>query len=215
MTRLTSERCALLLIDMQKDFCAPGGYADQAGLDISALRAPIAGLQRLLAAARNSGWLIIHTREGHRADLSDLSPAKRARGIASGAPIGSQGPLGRLLVRGEPGHDLIEELYPRPGEPVIDKPGYSAFAHTDLELILRNRGISQLLVGGVTSEVCVSTSVRHATDLGFSCFTLSDGSASGDAALHAAALEMVAVEGGIFGQVLSIDQALAAMEGEA
>lgn len=215
MATFLPAQCALLLIDMQKDFCAPGGYADQAGLDIAALRAPIPGLQRVLRAAREHDWLIVHTREGHRGDLLDLSPAKRARAIASGAPIGSPGPLGRLLVRGEPGHDLIGELYPLPGEPVIDKPGYSAFAHTDLELILRNQGITQLLVGGVTTDVCVSTTVRHATDLGFSCFTLSDGCASGDAALHAAALEMMEVEGGIFGQVMTIEQALDTMGGHA
>lgn len=211
MKPFPSSGCALVLIDMQKDFCAPRGYADQAGLDIAALRAPIAGLQRVLHAARERGWLIVHTREGHRSDLLDLSPAKQARAIASGAPIGAPGPLGRLLVRGEPGHDLIEELYPQPGEPVIDKPGYSAFAHTDLELILRNQGITHLLVGGVTTEVCVSTTVRHATDLGFSCFTLSDGCASGDAALHASALEMMKVEGGIFGQVVCVEQALTAL----
>src|SRR5690606_1429909 len=129
------------------------GYADQAGLDISLLRAPIPAIQDLLAAARARGVLVLHTREGHRADLSDLPEPKRRRAENAGAPIGSQGPLGRLLVRGECGHDLIDELQPLPGEPVIDKPGYSAFAATDLELLLRNRGITELIITGVTTEV--------------------------------------------------------------
>lgn len=203
---------ALILIDMQRDFCAPGGYADQAGLDIARLRAPIPALQRLLAAARARGLLVLHSREGHRADLSDLPEPKRLRAIAAGAPIGSPGPLGRLLVRGEYGHDLIDELQPIPGEPVIDKPGYSAFAATDLDLLLRNRGIRELIIGGVTTEVCVSSTLRAAVDLGYACTLVSDACASADPELHAAALAMVAVEGGLFGRVLDSQTLLAEWE---
>lgn len=203
---------ALILIDMQRDFCAPGGYADQAGLDIARLRAPIPALQRLLAAARARGLLVLHSREGHRADLSDLPEPKRLRAIAAGAPIGSPGPLGRLLVRGEYGHDLIDELQPMPGEPVIDKPGYSAFAATDLDLLLRNRGIRELIIGGVTTEVCVSSTLRAAVDLGYACTLVSDACASADPELHAAALAMVAVEGGLFGRVLDSQALLAEWE---
>lgn len=198
---LDPARCALLVIDMQRDFCAPGGYAASAGLDVERLRAPIGPIRALLERARALGMLVAHTREGHRPDLSDLPETKRQRAEAAGAPIGSRGPLGRLLVRGEHGHGLIDELQPLPGEPVIDKPGYSAFAHTDLETILRTRGIAQLILTGVTTEVCVSSTLRHAVDLGFACVTVSDACASPDPTLHAAALAMIGVEGGIFGTV--------------
>lgn len=199
-------RTALLVIDMQRDFCALGGYADQAGMDVSRLRAPIPAIQALLDRARSLGMLVVHTREGHRPDLSDLPEPKRRRAEATGAPIGSAGPLGRLLVRGEFGHDLIDELQPRAGEPVIDKPGYSAFAYTDLELILRRRGIERLILTGVTTEVCVSSTLRQAIDLGFDCVSISDACASSDPQLHAAALAMIEVEGGLFGSVTdSID----------
>ncbi len=200
---------ALLVIDMQRDFCAPGGYADCAGLDIQRLRAPIPVLQRLLAVAREQALLVVHTREGHRADLSDLTESKRLRAANAGAPIGSQGPLGRLLIRGEYGHDLIDELQPVAGEPVVDKPGYSAFASTDLDLLLRNRGISKLLIGGVTTEVCVSSTLRDAIERGYVCTLISDACASAYADLHAAALAMVDVEGGVFGRVCDSRQLLA------
>ncbi len=200
---------ALIVIDMQRDFCAPGGYADQAGLDISLLRAPIPAIQDLLAAARARGVLVLHTREGHRADLSDLPEPKRRRAQNAGAPIGSQGPLGRLLVRGDYGHDLIDELQPLPGEPVIDKPGYSAFAATDLELLLRNRGITELIITGVTTEVCVHSTLRSAVDLGYACTLVSDACASAYPELHAAALAMVDVEGGLFGRVCDSQRLLA------
>ncbi len=200
---------ALIVIDMQRDFCAPGGYADQAGLDISLLRAPIPAIQDLLAAARARGVLVLHTREGHRADLSDLPEPKRRRAENAGAPIGSQGPLGRLLVRGEYGHDLIDELQPLPGEPVIDKPGYSAFAATDLELLLRNRGITELIITGVTTEVCVHSTLRSAVDLGYACTLVSDACASAYPELHTAALAMVDVEGGLFGRVCDSQRLLA------
>lgn len=200
---------ALIVIDMQRDFCAPGGYADQAGLDISLLRAPIPAIQDLLAAARARGVLVLHTREGHRPDLSDLPEPKRRRAENAGAPIGSQGPLGRLLVRGEYGHDLIDELQPLPGEPVIDKPGYSAFAATDLELLLRNRGITELIITGVTTEVCVHSTLRSAVDLGYACTLVSDACASAYPELHTAALAMVDVEGGLFGRVCDSQRLLA------
>lgn len=204
--------CALIVIDMQRDFCAPGGYADQAGLDISLLRAPIPAISRLLEAARQKGWLVLHTREGHRADLSDLPESKRLRAENAGAPIGSPGPLGRLLIRGEYGHDLIDELQPLPGEPVIDKPGYSAFAFTDLELLLRNRGITHLWITGVTTEVCVSSTLRSAVERGYACTLVSDACASGYPQLHAAALAMVDVEGGLFGRVCDSQRLLAELE---
>lgn len=199
---------ALLVIDMQRDFCAPGGYADQAGLDVSRLRAPIPVLQRLLAAARELGLLVIHTREGHRADLSDLTESKRLRAVHAGAPIGTEGPLGRLLVRGEYGHDLIDELQPQTGEPVVDKPGYSAFASTDLDLLLRNRGITALVLTGVTTEVCVSSTLRDAVERGYACTLVSDACASPYPELHTAALAMVEVEGGVFGRVCDSRQLL-------
>ena len=209
---LALEHAALLVIDMQRDFCAPGGYADQAGLDIACLRGPIEPIRQLLTAARRCGLFIVHTREGHRTDLSDLTDTKRRRAEASGAPIGSPGPLGRLMVRGETGNELIDELKPELGEPVIDKPGYSAFAHTDLELLLRNRGIRQLILTGVTTEVCVSSTLRHAVDLGFSCLTVADACGSAYPALHAAALSMIGVEGGLFGEVITSDALIALME---
>jgi len=206
------QHAALLVIDMQRDFCAPGGYADQAGLDIERLRAPILPIRRLLSAARQRGLLIVHTREGHRPDLSDLPETKRRRAQASNAPIGSSGPMGRLMVRGEYGNDLIDELQPEPGEPVIDKPGYSAFAHTDLELLLHNRGIRQLILTGVTTEVCVSSTQRQAVDLGFACLTVADACGSVYPELHAAALSMIGVEGGIFGEVVTSDALIALLE---
>ncbi|WP_255302827.1 cysteine hydrolase family protein [Pseudomonas sp. AU12215] len=203
---------ALIVIDMQRDFCAPGGYADQAGLDIDRLRAPIPAISRLLDSARSLGLLVVHTREGHRADLSDLHASKRHRAEFAGAPIGHQGPLGRLLVRGEYGHDLIDELRPLPGEPVVDKPGYSAFAYTDLDLLLRSRGIGHLVLCGVTTEVCVSSTLRAAVELGYACTLVSDACGSPSAELHAAALAMVEVEGGLFGRVQGSPAVLAGWE---
>ncbi|WP_435608172.1 cysteine hydrolase family protein [Pseudomonas knackmussii] len=203
---------ALIVIDMQRDFCAPGGYADRAGLDIGRLRAPIPAILRLLDGARALGMLVVHTREGHRPDLSDLPESKRLRAENAGAPIGQPGPLGRLLVRGEYGHDLIDELRPLSGEPVIDKPGYSAFAHTDLELLLCNAGVEELVLCGVTTEVCVSSTLRQAVDLGFACTLVSDACGSAYPHLHEAALEMVGVEGGVFGRILDSHTLLAEWE---
>jgi len=203
---------ALIVIDMQRDFCAPGGYADQAGLEIDRLRAPIPAISRLLDSARALGLLVMHTREGHRPDLTDLHESKRRRAEQAGAPIGANGPLGRLLVRGEYGHDLIDELRPLAGEPVIDKPGYSAFAYTDLDLLLRRRGIGHLVLCGVTTEVCVSSTLRAAVELGYACTLVSDACGSPSAELHAAALAMVEVEGGLFGRVLDSRSVLAEWE---
>lgn len=199
---------ALLVIDMQRDFLDPRGYAAQAGLDIARLRQTIAPVQSLLAAARAADMRVLFTREGHRPDLSDCPPAKLKRSRNAGATIGTSGPLGRLLVRGEYGHDLVDECAPLPGEQVIDKPGYSAFHQTDLDQILRAQGIQTLLVCGVTTEVCVNTSVRAATDLGYHCITVADACAASETHLQQAALDMLLVEGGIFGEVQHSAQVL-------
>lgn len=195
-------KTALIVIDMQRDFLDAGGYAASAGLDVTLLRKAIAPIACLLSAARQKDMLVIHTREGHKADLSDCSAVKLARSANGGAKIGSLGPLGRLLVRGEYGHDFIDDLQPLKDEVVIDKPGYSAFASTDLALILQNHAIDQLIFTGVTTEVCVHSSLRDAVDRGYQCVLVSDACASAYAHLHVAALEMVSVEGGIFGQVM-------------
>ncbi len=198
---LTPAKTALLVIDMQRDFLLPEGYAAQAGLDIAPLVATIRPIGRVLAAARAAGLLIVHTREGHLPDLSDCPPYKLERSRRANAEIGSKGPLGRLLVRGEVGHDFVDALRPLEKEIVIDKPGYSAFAHTMLQQVLTKRGIETLIITGVTTEVCVSSTLRTAVDLGYRCITVSDACASGDPALHKAALAMIGVEGGIFGEV--------------
>lgn len=198
---LQARRSALLLIDLQRDFLDPRGYAARAGLDVERLRRVIGPAQALREAARESGMKVIYTREGHRPDLSDCPGPKRARSRAAGAEIGTAGPLGRLLVRGEYGHDLIEELTPRADELVLDKPGYSAFHQTDLDQLLRVAGIETLIVAGVTTEVCVHSTVRAAIDLGYHCLTVSDACASSQPELQAPALAMMGVEGGIFGTV--------------
>ncbi len=191
---------ALVIIDMQRDFLEPGGFGDALGNDVSLLRATIAPLARVIAAARETGITVVHTREGHRPDLSDLSPAKHRRGNFP-TRIGDSGPMGRILVRGEDGHDIIPELAPIAGEPVIDKPGKGAFYATDLEAILRGRGIAHLIVCGVTTEVCVHTTVREANDRGFDCLVLSDCTGSYFPHFHETALAMIKAQGGIFGWV--------------
>jgi nicotinamidase-related amidase len=191
---------ALVIIDMQRDFLEPGGFGDALGNDVSLLRAAIAPLAAVLAAARKAGMVVVHTREGHRPDLSDLPPAKHRRGNFP-TKIGDSGPMGRILVRGEDGHDIIPELAPLPGEPVVDKPGKGAFYATDLEAILRSRGIAHLIVCGVTTEVCVHTTVREANDRGFDCLVLSDCTGSYFPHFHEAALAMIKAQGGIFGWV--------------
>lgn len=204
---------ALLVIDMQRDFCSPGGYAARAGLDVTRLARPITQIHRLLMAVRESGMLVVHTREGHCSDLSDCPPEKMRRSIQAGAPIGSVGPMGRLLIRGERGHDFIDELQPISGEVVIDKPGYGAFYLTDLEGVFVRRNIRQLILCGVTTEVCVHSTLREAVDRGYACITVMDATAASDPALQAPALAMIAVEGGIFGRVAKTDQLITNMQG--
>jgi biuret amidohydrolase len=197
---LDPQTTALVIIDMQRDFLEPGGFGSLLGNDVSLLQRTVAPLQAVLAAARASEMMVIHTREGHRPDLADCPPAKKARGRLK-AGIGDPGPMGRILVRGEHGHDIVKELYPVPGEPVIDKPGKGAFYATDLHAILENRGVRQLVVCGVTTEVCVNTSVREANDRGYDCLVLEDCVASYFPEFQKAALAMVKAQGGIFGWV--------------
>jgi nicotinamidase-related amidase len=194
------DKAALVIIDMQRDFLEPGGFGEALGNDVSRLQAAVGPCKDVLGAARELGMLVIHTREGHRPDLSDAPPHKVVRGDPA-TRIGAVGPMGRILVRGEPGHDIIPELYPLPDEPVIDKPGKGAFYQTDLELMLRNRDIDTLFVCGVTTEVCVNTTVREANDRGFRCIVLSDCCASYFPQFHEMGLAMIKAQGGIFGSV--------------
>lgn len=203
-------RTAFVIIDMQRDFLEPGGFGESLGNDVARLRPAIAPCRAMLDAARAMGMLVIHTREGHRPDLSDAPPAKIARGKPS-ARIGDPGPMGRILVRGEEGHDIIPELYPASGEPVIDKPGKGAFYQTDLELMLKNRGIDTLLVAGVTTEVCVNTTVREANDRGFHCVVLADCCGSYFPEFHKTGLDMIKAQGGIFGWVSTSASVIAAL----
>jgi nicotinamidase-related amidase len=206
------DRTALLIIDMQRDFLEPGGFGETLGNDVSLLQAAVKPLQAVLAAARAAGMLVIHTREGHRPDLSDAPPAKLERGSPS-MRIGDVGPMGRILIRGEAGHDIVPELYPIEGEPVIDKPGKGAFYQTDLESLLRNRAIENLLVAGVTTEVCVNTTVREANDRGYRCVVLGDCCASYFPEFHEMGLKMIKAQGGIFGWVSDSQSMLAALGG--
>ncbi len=201
---------ALLMIDMQRDFLSPGGFGEMLGNDVSLLSAAIEPCQRILLRARQVGLLIVHTREGHRRDLSDAPPSKLRRGKLT-IGIGDQGPMGRVLVRGEEGHGIIPELAPLPGEPVIDKPGKGAFYATDLLSILRNRGIKVLICCGVTTEVCVQTTVREANDRGFDCIVPSDCVASYVPEFHRVSLQMIKAQGGIFGWVTTSTEIIAAL----
>ena len=204
------DRAALVIIDMQRDFLEPGGFGEALGNDVSRLQVVVEPCRQVLDAARRVGMLVIHTREGHRPDLSDAPPHKVERGDPA-TRIGAPGPMGRILVRGEPGHDIIPELYPTDREPIIDKPGKGAFYQTDLELMLKNRGIETLLVCGVTTEVCVNTTVREANDRGFRCIVLSDCCASYFPEFHDMGLKMIKAQGGIFGSVSASAPVMAAL----
>ena len=199
---LSADNTALLIIDMQRDFCAPGGYIDQMGYDIGLTARAIKPIQRVLATVRSiPAFTVIHTREGHRTDLSDLPPNKLWRSHRMSAGIGDRGPLGKVLVRGEPGWDIIPDLYPIPGEIIVDKPGKGAFFATDLDLILGLRGIKNLIVTGITTDVCVHTTLREANDRGYECVLLEDCCGATEETNHKAAVNMIRMQGGIFGAV--------------
>jgi biuret amidohydrolase len=206
------EKAAVIIIDMQRDFLEPGGFGAALGNDVSRLQAAIVPCREVLAAARRKDILVIHTREGHRPDLSDAPRLKVERGDPS-MRIGASGPMGRILIRGEPGHDIVPDLYPAAGEPVIDKPGKGAFYQTDLELMLHNRGIETLFVCGVTTEVCVNTTVREANDRGFRCIVLADCCASYFPEFHEMGLAMIKAQSAIFGWVSSSKSLLGALAG--
>jgi len=206
----TPANTALIIIDMQTDFCGVGGYVDKMGYDLTLTRAPIAPIKRLLAESRRAGLLLIHTREGHRPDLADCPPSKRLRGKGA-LGIGDKGPMGRILIDGEPGNDLVPDLAALPGETVIVKPGKGAFYATPLGTLLEAQGIGHLVFAGVTTEVCVQTTMREANDRGFECLLAEDATESYFPEFKKATLDMIRAQGAIVGWTASVDQVAAAL----
>ena len=204
------DRAALVIIDMQRDFLEPGGFGETLGNDVSLLGAAVGPCRAVLETARRRGMLVIHTREGHRPDMSDAPKAKVERGDPK-MRIGAKGPMGRILIRGEAGHDIIPELYPVLGEPVIDKPGKGSFCATDLELMLRLRGIENIVLTGITTDVCVHTTMREANDRGFECVLIEDCCAATDKSNHDHALKMIKMQGGVFGSVSNSEALISAL----
>ncbi|HEX8629621.1 MAG TPA: isochorismatase family cysteine hydrolase [Catenuloplanes sp.] len=204
-------RTALLCIDWQTDFCGPGGYVQSMGYDIALTRAGLPATRRLLDAVRALGMLVVHTREGHDPELSDLPANKRWRSARIGAEIGAAGPCGRILIKGEPGWEIVGEVAPLAGEVIVDKPGKGAFYATNLDLVLRTRGITHLILTGITTDVCVHTTMREANDRGYECVILADCTGATDPANHDAALRMVTMQGGVFGCVATSDDVIAAI----